>query len=123
MIAMTVDRWNRIRVQRRKDLDAGQSLKKLLMLSNRPLALGAVAGEENGDRVEIRAGKTSNPIVGMVFADVADHLIAGDHPLPEFLWKGGERILAHAQCAQPVIGESHGYPAAFSFGGSLRFLG
>ena len=81
------------------------------MLRLAALALGFVAGEQDDDGVQVRAGQSSDPVVGMVLSGVAEHLRAGDHSLLELFGKRGQRSLVHAERPQPVPGEGHRHPA------------
>ena len=41
--------------------------------------------------MQVRAGQTADPVVGVIRAGIAEHLRAGRHALPELLWKCGQR--------------------------------
>ena len=81
------------------------------MLCLAALALGGIAGEQDDDGVEVRAGEAAHPVVRMILSGVAEHLRAGDHALLELFGKRGQRSLVHAQCAQAVPGEGDRHPA------------
>ena len=58
------------------------------MFANAPLSFSRVASKKNGDRVQLRPPKATDPIIRMVRAGVTEDLPPGRHSLPEFLRKG-----------------------------------
>jgi Ca2+:H+ antiporter len=52
-------------------------------------ALCTLAGEEDGNRVEVGAGQPAHPVVRMILAGVAEDRRAGHHALPELLRERG----------------------------------
>ena len=93
------------------------------MLDLGAAALGGVAGEQDDDGVEVRAGETAHPVVRMILSGIAEHLRAGDHALLELFGKRGQRSLIHAERAQAVPGEGHRHPALVFFDRSVDFRG
>src|SRR4051794_39379659 len=81
------------------------------MLGETADPLGAIPGEQNGNRVEVGAGESADPMVGMVRAGVAQHLRAGDHALLELLREALEGGFVHPQSPEPVPGEGQRHPA------------
>ena len=74
------------------------------------LTLSGVAGEQDDDSVEIRAGEAAHPTFRVIYAGVAEHFRAGDHSLPELFRERGQRSLVDTQCAQAVPGEGDRHP-------------
>ena len=103
-------RRDRLQVQRREGGHVGEPRGVLLVLPDAALALGDVAGEEDDDGVEVRAGKAADPVVGVVGPRVSEDLRPGRHALPELFREGGERSLGDAEGPQPVPGEGDGHP-------------
>ena len=111
MIVSIIERRRRLQIERRQHLHAFAPRDELLVLGAAALAFGGIAGEEDDDGVQVRAGQTADPVVGVIRAGIAEHLRAGRHALPELLRKRGERGFVHAERAQAVPGECHGHPA------------
>ena len=65
------------------------------MLRQASLALRFIAGEQDDDRVEVRAGQAADPVVWMVLSGVAEHLRARNHALLELFGESGQRSLVH----------------------------
>jgi hypothetical protein len=86
------------------------------------LALGRVAGKQDSDGVEVRAGETAHPVVRMIVAGISKHFRARDHALLELFGERGQRSLIHAERAQAVPGEGHRHPAIV-FGRSADLSG
>ena len=88
-----------------------------------------VAGEQDHDCVQVRAGQFSDPVIWVILPGVAEHLGPGDHSLLELFGKRGQRSLIYTQRPQPVPGEGHGHPAILLLDGSphrrsrLHFFG
>ena len=70
-----------------------------------------VPREENDDRVQVGARKSTHPMLGRVRAGIAEHLRPRRHALLELLRKRGERSLIQSERAKPVPGESRRHPA------------
>ena len=51
------------------------------MLGYAAPALRGVAGEQDDDGVEVRAGEATDPVVGVILSGVAEDLRPGDHAL------------------------------------------
>ena len=82
MVVRVVERRRRVEVERREHLDALALRDELLVLRLRSArARAAIAGEEDGDGVEVRTGQAADPVVGMIRAGVAEDLGAG-RPCP-----------------------------------------
>ena len=75
-------------VQVGEGLHARVLLEKPLVLLDGALALGHIAGEEDDQRMELRARQAAHPVVGMVGARVAEDLGPGGHPLAKLLGEG-----------------------------------
>src|SRR3954454_15904864 len=128
MVVCIVKWRRRFQIQRAEHLNPFASCDELIVLSQAALALGGVAGEQDGDGVKLWAGEASNPVGGMILSGVAEHLRAGNHALLELFGERGERALIDTECAQAVPGEGHRHPALVffdrsqDFRGRLRFL-
>ena len=81
------------------------------MLQLAALVLSGVAGEQDGDGVEVRAGETAYPVLWIIFSGIPQHFCARDHALLELFRERGQRALIYTKCAQAVPGEGHRYPA------------
>ena len=111
VIVRIVERRRRLQVQRRKHLHALALRDEFFVLDLATAALGGIAGEQDDDGVEVRAGETAHPVIRMIFSGIAEHLRAGDHALLELLGERGQRSLIHAERAQAVPGEGNRHPA------------
>src|SRR5262245_39726428 len=98
-------------VQRRQHSDAVTSRDQLFVLGLTASVFGGVASKENHDGMEVRAGQTSDPVVGMIRTGIANHLGPSDHPLFELVGKRRQRRLLHTQGTQAVPCKSNGDPA------------
>ena len=123
MVVRIVERRRRLQVQRREHLHAFALCDELVVLGDAACALGGVAGKQDGDGVEVRAGEAAHPVVRMILSGVAEHLRAGDHALLELFGERGQRSLIHAKRAQAVPGEGHRHPAFVVFDRSHDFRG
>ena len=63
--------------------------------------LRTIAGEEDGDGVEVRAGQAPHPMVGVIRARVAEDLRPGDHALLELFGERAQRRLVHPSARRP----------------------
>src|SRR5437762_3604512 len=128
VVVRMAKRRRRLQVQRREHFHAGAPRDEFGVLRLAPSALRDVAGEQDDDGVEVRTRQTSDPVVGMIRAGVAENLRAGHHAVLELFWKRRQGDLIHTQRAEPVPGEGHGHPAMFPFdrspdlGSRLYFL-
>ena len=85
VVVRVVERRGGLEVERREHLHPLAPRDEFSCSACAALALRDVAGEEDGDGVEVRAGQASHPVVGMIRARVAEDLRAGDHALLELL--------------------------------------
>src|SRR6185312_17293548 len=83
VVVRVVERRGGVEVERREHLHPFASRDEPSMLGLATLALRTIAGEEDGDGVEVRAGQASHPMVGVIRARVAQDLRPGDHALLE----------------------------------------
>ena len=111
VVVRVVERRGRVEVERREHLRPLATRDEGPMLRLAAIALRAIAGEEDGDGVQVRAGQAAHPVVGVIGARVAEDLGAGDHALLELLGERAQRRLVHSQRPQAVPGEAHGHPA------------
>src|SRR4051794_17667713 len=72
VVMRVVERRGRIEVERREHLHPLASRDELSMLRLAARALRTIAGEEDGDGVEVRAGQASHPMVGVIRTRVAE---------------------------------------------------
>ena len=90
VIVRIVERRGRLHVQGREHLHAVALRDELCVLHLATPALRGVAGEQDRDGVEVRAGQTAHPVVRMIHPGIPEHLRAGDHALLEFLRERGK---------------------------------
>jgi hypothetical protein len=101
---------NSPQIQRRQHLHAMARAEQLLVLDLAARSLGGIAGEQDRNRVKIRAGEAAHPVVGMIGAGIAENRCAGGHSLFERVWKRRQRCVIHSKRPQTVPGERHGHP-------------
>ena len=123
VIVRIVERRRRLQIQRREHFHALALGYELFVLQLAAPVLGAVAGEQDDDGMEVRAGETAYPVLWIIFSGIAQHVRARDHALLEFLGERGQRGLVHAQRAKAVPGEGHRYPALVVVGQSSHLRG
>jgi hypothetical protein len=99
VVVRVVEGRCRLQIERREQLDPRAPREELLVLRQAALPLGAVAGEQDRDGVQVRAGESTHPVVRVIAPGVAQHLRPGDHALLELLGKGGQGGLVHPQRA------------------------
>ena len=87
VIVSVIERRRRLQIERRQQFHAFAARDQLLVLGPAALAFGGIASEEDDDGMQVSAGQSSDPIVGMIRAGIAEHFCAGRHALPELLWK------------------------------------
>src|SRR5437588_4916347 len=111
MVVCVVERRRRLQVQRREHLHALTPGDELGVLGLATLALNDVAGKQNDYGMEVWIGEATDPVGGMIFSAVTEHLRAGDHALLELFRERCERCLVHTQSTQALPGEGHRHPA------------
>ncbi len=72
MLARSAVRRDGLEIQKREQRDATDLRQVCLMCLRRSIALGAVAREQDRDRVERRVGESSVPMIGVIRAREAD---------------------------------------------------
>src|SRR5262249_39401195 len=95
----------------------------LTMLPRTALALCGIASKENSDRMQVGAGETTCPMIGMVGASVAEHLRPSRHALTKLFRKCSKRGVAHPKGAEPGPREGNGRPARLRLGQTPGRLG
>ena len=111
VVMVIVVRRQGFQVQIGEGLHARVRREKPLVLLDGALTLGHIAGEEDDQRMELRAGQAAHPVVGVVGARVAEDRGPGGHALAKLLGEGRQRGLIHAQRAQAIPGQGDGQPA------------
>ena len=111
MIVRVVERRGRLEIERRERFNPGELCRVLLVLANAALSFGDVAGKEDHDRVEVRAGKAAHPVIGMIGPGIAEDRGARRHPLTKLFGKRRQTCVIDAERTQAVPGEGDGDPA------------
>ena len=90
-VVVRIDEWRHgLQVKRRQHFHIFALDNEFVVLRYASLALRFIAGEEDGDGMEIGAGQAADPVVWTIYSCVAKHLRTRDHPLPELLGKSGQ---------------------------------
>ena len=111
MLVRVAKRRNGVKVEHRQHFDAGATGDELFVLRDAAVVFRVVPREENDDRVQVGARKSTHPMLGRVRAGIAEHLRPRRHALLELLGKRGERSLIQSKRTKPVPGESRRHPA------------
>ena len=110
MVMREIERRRRFQVEGRYQLHAAATRDQFLMLGSAVLPLRGITGEQDDDSVEIRTAKAVHPIVGVVFARVAENFGSGDHALLEFLRERSQGDIVNPKRLKAVPGKGHRHP-------------
>ena len=110
MVMREIERRRRLQVEGRYQLHAAATRDQFLMLGSAVLPLRGITGEQDDDSVEIRTAKAVHPIVGVVFARVAENFGSGDHALLEFLRERSQGDIVNPKRLKAVPGKGHRHP-------------
>ena len=98
MIVRIIERRSGLEIECRERFHPGELRRVLLVLAHAALPFSDVTREEDHDRVEVRAGKPSHPVIGMIGSGIAKDRGARRHPLTKLVRKRGQRGVVDAEC-------------------------
>ena len=71
VVVRVVERRSRLEIERRQRFDPGKLCGILLVFADAALSFSNITREEDHDRMEVGAGKTAHPVIGMVRSGIA----------------------------------------------------
>ncbi len=111
MVVRVIERRRRLEIERRQRFDPGKLRGVLLVFADAALSFRDIAREEDHDRMEVGAGKTAHPVIGMVRSGIAKDRGPVRHPLTKLFRKCRQACVVDTECPQAVPGEGDGHPS------------
>src|SRR5690242_2662716 len=102
MFVCVVEWRNALQIEGGEKFDSPAFSYIALVLVPAPLAFRDIAGEQNGNGMQVRACQAPQPVVRMVGARGPENICSRGHSLTELLGKGGQRGFIHSECLQAV---------------------